>query len=671
MFRTMSPAAKRQARSRIPPLLPEPRVVRPAAGTFTLRDGLPIVLEPGASEADERSARRLAEAVHAACGLSLPVEGHAEADDLGPRIELRRRSGAGRVAQGYTISVSGVRIEAVGGGDSGLRYAVETLAQLVARSGRVPACEIEDTPDFRYRGVMLDVSRGKVPTADALRDVIEICARMKLNVLMLYTEHTFQFRRHPEIGAGASPMDADTVRALDTFAAERHVELVPTLQSLGHMRHVLALDGYRHLAETDRLWTLAPVDPGTYTLLSDLYAEYLPNFRSAFFNANCDEPYDLGRGRSAERSRELGPGGLFLEHVRRIRDLARDHGKRTLVWGDVVHQHPQRIPEIDRDLVLLDWWYEAKGDFERVKRFAENGIEFWVCPGTSSWNCLFPRVANAEQNVAAYADAGRRHGAAGLVNTDWGDHGHYNLQANSWLGYAQGAQQAWSGEYDAKRFDGAFSRLCFGDETGRAARLYRELGAVHDVGSPVFNGSLLQFIFFDDVGSALFCVGGRAAKLRRALAKLERARERISNAPEAFVGDPHAHDELLYAADASCFAARKGLAALEWLAWRKKPERLGTRERRKLAKTLQRLAGEQAGLGRRLRRLWLARSGPGGFEVVAARLAGSVKSLRAAARRLEQGRPPAEAPPEAFDFMTGYRALTEQVARSGPILPDA
>jgi hypothetical protein len=292
-----------------------------------------------------------------------------------------------------------------------------------------------------------------------------------------------------------------------------------------------------------------------------------------------------------------------------------------------------------------------------------------VCPGTSSWNCLFPRVENAERNVTRYAEAGRRHGASGLLNTDWGDHGHYNLQANSWLGYAFGAQQAWSGEASPKEFDAAFSRLLFGDASGGAARLYRELGAIHDVGAPIPNGSLLQYCFFDDLGTALFLVAGDAPKLRAALRKLERVRARIARASERFAGEPHSHDELLYAADASCLAARKGLAALEWLAWRRKPGRLDARGRRALAGRLRGLASEQDRLGRRLRRLWLARAGPGGFEVTQGRLSGSVRGLRAAAAALAKGVPPAEAPPERFDFGTAYRALTERIALSGPALP--
>src|SRR5690606_32733052 len=135
----------------------------------------------------------------------------------------------------------------------------------------VPLCSIDDAPDFAKRGIMLDVSRGKVPTLETLCGLVDLCARMKLNVLMLYVEHTFRFRRHPKIGEGASPLDAETLRALDTYAAAQHVELVPNLQSLGHMEHVLKHREYHDLAETEARWTLACAEPGTYRLLADLY----------------------------------------------------------------------------------------------------------------------------------------------------------------------------------------------------------------------------------------------------------------------------------------------------------------------------------------------------------------------------------------------------------------
>jgi hypothetical protein len=483
---------------------------------------------------------------------------------------------------------------------------------------------------------------------------------------MLYVEHTFRFRRHPEIGADASPLTAQEIRDLDAYAAARHVQLVPSLQSLGHMDHVLELPRYQHLAETPRRWTLSPAEPESYALLRDLYDEYLPNFRSRLFNANCDESFDLGLGKSRERSEQLGPGGVFLEHVRRIRQLAAEHGKRTMIWADMVHAHPQRMGEIPRDVVLLDWWYEAECDYDRVARLAAEGLEFWVCPGTSSWNCLFPRIENAERNVEGWAGAARRHGAGGLLVTDWGDFGHYNLQGLSWFGYAWAAEQAWGGRADRRVFDRAFSARVFGDASGEVARLYRELGGLHAAGFPVFNGSPLQFLFFDDLDVGYFCEGVQAPVLRRTLRGLSRARDRVERALPRLSREALAWEELRYAADASIFAALKGIAGSEYVAWRRRPGRLDARGRRRLGRELAALAQRQLELGRELRRLWLARSRPSNLELTERRLAGSARSLRRAAAALAAGRPPAP-PPEhpGFDVGNLMRAVTRSFATSG------
>ncbi len=651
---------KRQGEGGLPPLLPAPRRAERRAGRFRLRDGMPIVLGSEAGDDEARSAFALRDALRASSGCTLAVETHARRSDLGERIELACEGAAG---EAYRVRVDAEAAHLVGAGPAGLRYAAETLAQLADARGSVPACEIEDAPDFPLRGVMLDVSRGKVPTLDTLRGLVDLCVRLKLNVLMLYVEHVFRFRRHPQIGADASPLTAGDLRELDAYAAERHVQLVPSLQSLGHMDHVLEIPAYEPLAEGPRRWTLSPAEPGSYELLADLYDEYLPNFRSRLFNANCDEPFDLGSGKSAARHQELGPGGVYLEHVRRVRDLAGSHGKRTLIWGDVVHAHPERVPEIDRDLILLDWWYEADCDYDRVKRFREAGLEFWVCPGTSSWNCLFPRVANSLENIRGWAEAGRRHGARGLLVTDWGDFGHYNLLGASSLAYAWAAEQAWGGRAEGDAFDRAFSRVVFADPSGRTARLFRELGDVHDAGYHVANGSVLQFLFFDSLDDAFFVQGAKPAALRRSLRRLERVLERLERAKGDFRHDQLARRELLWAARASHFAARKTLAGLALLGWRRRPKGLDARGRRRLARELAGLAQEQVTLGRELHRLWLARSRPSNFELTKRRLDKSVRSLRAGARSLERGRPrPPPSDHPGYGMMDVHRALLRSLA---------
>ena len=652
------PRAGRDAE--LPPLLPAPRRAARLAGRLRLRDDLPIVLAPSANDRDFAAAARLRDAVRESCGALLAIESHARVADLGPRIELHREGGAGE-AHRIAVAPDGARLSATG--PAGLRYAVETLAQLVDPRGFLPACSIEDAPDFPRRGIMLDVSRGKVPTLATLHALVELCARLKLNVLMLYVEHTFRFRRHPEIGAGASPLDAASLRELDAHAAACFVDLIPSLQSLGHMERILSIPRYAPLAETARRWTLSPAEPGSYQLLADLYDEFLGNFRSAWFNANCDEPFDLEQGKSQQRARELGPGGVYLEHVEKVRQLAKHHGKQTMIWGDVVHAHPERIPEIPRELVLLDWWYEAEHTYDRVAKFAEHGIRFWVCPGTSTWNSLFPRLENSALNIARYAAAGRRHGAEGLLVTDWGDFGHYNLLGNSWYGYAWAAQQSWSGDAPENRFDRAFARLLFDDASGETARRVRALGGIHDAGFAPFNGSPLQFLYFDELERGFFVDGAKPARLRRTLRQLDRERARLRAARQRFRREPLTWQEMMLALEASRHAVRKTLAGQRYLAWRRRPARLAAPARRRLAAELQKLAGEQQQLARELRRLWLKRSQPGGFETSQRRLERAIQSLRRAARALARSRPSAPPPPHpGFSVATIFRALAEQVS---------
>jgi hexosaminidase len=68
----------------------------------------------------------------------------------------------------------------------------------------LPCLKIRDWPDFARRGVMLDISRGRVPKLETLLELVGHLADFKINEFQLYTEHTFAYRRtHPSGKAGA------------------------------------------------------------------------------------------------------------------------------------------------------------------------------------------------------------------------------------------------------------------------------------------------------------------------------------------------------------------------------------------------------------------------------------------------------------------------------------
>jgi hypothetical protein len=258
------------------------------------------------------------------------------------------------------------------------------------------------------------------------------------------------------------------------------------------------LPAYQHLDEVGWRWSLTPAREETYALLADLYADFLPQFSSGWLNVDCDETWDLGTGQSQALAAELGKGRLYLRHIQRLRELAGAHGRQVMLWADVLHHYPELVPELAEDVLLLDWAYEAEDHYPTTDALGQSGRPFWVCPGTSSWNTLFPRLDNALRNIRQFVREGLAAGASGMLLTDWGDYGHYAPLSLSWYAYLFGATSAWTGgQTTPEEFDAAFAVQFLGDRASVAAM--RRLGrAVTGPGLGLPNRSNLALGLFED-----------------------------------------------------------------------------------------------------------------------------------------------------------------------------
>ena len=407
-------------------------------------------------------------------------------------------------AEGYRLVVTPERVVIEARDAAGAFYARATLAQLVRLHqsvGRIPAVTIEDAPDFAERGVMLDVSRDKVPTMATLYRLVDELASLKINRLQLYIEHTFAYRAHPVVWAEASPLTGGEIEALDSYCRERFIELVPNQNSFGHMERWLKRPEYVHLAELATpegdYMSLCPIDARAVDFLAGLYDDLLPHFTSRSFNVGCDETVDLGKGRSHDAVERVGRARVYLDFVREIHRLVTARGRRMQFWGDIVFEHPELIPELPKDVLGLLWGYEGDHPFDaQGAQFAASGIEYHVCPGTSAWLSLTGRTANAIANLEAAARSGLAHGASGMLITDWGDFGHWQPLPVSYLGLSYGAAVAWchetNREIDIAR---ALDAHVFRDRASALGGIARDLGNVYrETGTLVKNASVLALL---------------------------------------------------------------------------------------------------------------------------------------------------------------------------------
>lgn len=413
----------------------------------------------------------------------------------------------GLPAQGYHLDITPQGIRILGGDAAGVFYGVATLSQILQQYGaNLPLLSIDDAPQTLVRGVMLDASRDKVPSMDTLYALIDRLAGWKINHLQLYLEHTFAYSNHPEVWAEASPFTGEEIRAIDAFCRERHIELVPNQNSLGHMERWLKHARYAHLAEKPEgfhlPWgpfspptALNPIDPESITLISGLYDELLPHFTSKWLNVGGDEPWELGQGRSKAVAEEIGEGRVYLNYLLKLYEEVTQRGYKMMFWDDIIVKYPELVPELPKDVTAMIWGYEATDPLEaHCVTFDGSGIPFYVCAGTSSWNTFAGRTANMIGNHRNAIENLLKYGGVGYLNTDWGDNGHAQVLPVSFMGFAYGAAVSWG--YPANRdidLAAVVGLFAFEDPTGIMGRIAYDLGNVYDrPGHACFNGHHLH-----------------------------------------------------------------------------------------------------------------------------------------------------------------------------------
>jgi hypothetical protein len=246
----------------------------------------------------------------------------------------------------------------------------------------------------------------------------------------------------------------------------------------------------------------------------------MPHFSSSRVNIGCDETFELGMGRCKDAVAERGRGRVYLEFLLQLLEAVHSKGGEALFWGDVLRSHPELVPELPReDTIALAWHYEAPLDTDaipasllesfsdfgfsqtflegfrgQVPPFADAGLPYWVCPGTSSWNSLVGRLPNARANLLDAAEVGLQRGASGYLITDWGDNGHLQPPSVSFAPLVYGAGVSWCLE-SHRDLDvaGVLDRLIFEDESERLGAAIEMMGAAYGAtGLVSANASPLQ-----------------------------------------------------------------------------------------------------------------------------------------------------------------------------------
>ncbi len=368
----------------------------------------------------------------------------------GTRVTVETKGDSG---EGYTLDLTTHFINIEAEGPAGAFYAVQTLRQIFANGTPVPCLHIEDKPDFPYRGFYHDVTRGRIPTVETIKGLIDQMAYYKLNSLQLYVEHVFDFEQTKDLTPHTGCLTGAELEEIDAYCKENFIDFIPSLSTFGHLYELLEQPQYQHLRvlndfeKVPNFWdsrmlhhTIDPEQEESIALIRSLIDQYAPHFTSDTFNICCDETFDL----TLHKNQEADKGQMYVDFVKKIIDHVKNKDKTVMMWADILLKHPETITQLPEDTVFLNWMYSADPDEEKIKRFAALNRPQIVCPGTTSWSRFIEGIDVEEQNISKMAEYGYKHGALGVLNTNWGDWGNPCSIELALYGLALGAEKSWS-----------------------------------------------------------------------------------------------------------------------------------------------------------------------------------------------------------------------------------
>lgn len=395
--------------------------------------------------------------------------------------------------EAYLLSIEKNRIAILANNSQGAFYGLMSLIQIlqVDDSKRIfiDGCLIVDYPAFPLRGISDDIARGQVSTLDDFKKIIKMIARYKLNVYQPYLEDAIELKSFPDIGLNRSSLTQNEIKELIKYADQYFVEIIPIFQTLGHWENILIEPHYYDLAEFPGAASLDVTNEKTYEFLDKCIAELSQLFPSKYFHAGLDESWDVGYGHSKHITKQLGIAAVHANHYKKVNEIIKKYGKQMMMYGDIIHNHPEIFEMLPKDIIVVDWRYGVNNYEPFVKKYKEYNQPFICSPSVTNYNRIFPHLINSLLNIQLFTQISYEYGSIGFINSNWGDNGGENLRELNWFGYAFGAECAWNPfNADIYNFKSKFFRDFYGISNSTIDALYTILNN--------FGASFTQYDFW-------------------------------------------------------------------------------------------------------------------------------------------------------------------------------
>lgn len=228
------------------------------------------------------------------------------------------------------------------------------------------------------RGIMVDVSRGKVLKIETIKELIVKSMFCGFNYMTIYIEDLLNVNEFDQYGYLRGRYKDDEIKELVQFANNLEYKLIPGIQTLGHLENVLRWDSSDLIKGTD--YVLNTDVQETYDFIEHVIDKVVYLFGTNSINIGMDEAFDLGFWRKNLES--LNQKEIFLNHLSRVTEICKSKNIENIkIWSDMVfsihsntdgdklysNKFNEEISRLDDNVEIIYWNYWTKNSDEYSK----------------------------------------------------------------------------------------------------------------------------------------------------------------------------------------------------------------------------------------------------------------------------------------------------------------
>ena len=371
------------------------------------------------------------------------------------------------------------------------------------------------TQKFQTNGLMIDCSRNGVMKNDKVKEMILICSLMGHNRMLIYTEDTFKLEKYPYFGYLRGAYSKEDIKEFVEFGESFGVELVPCIQTLGHMRQALKWAPMDYLRDGPD--TLLVDSPAVYEFIEDMIIFARKCFKSKFIHIGLDESIEMGLNRHIFLYGYQDRTEMFVRHLIKVKDICKKYGFDSMIWSDMLFRLNNQKQEYyggysltkkmldilpkDVQLVYWDYYHKDTKDYLKMLKFhKETGNKIAFASGAWRWVGFAPSIKNSIEYTKSALEACVLENIKDTFVSAWGDDGNEcsfftvipTLATSSVMNY---------GDYNPHSVNSLVKAIS-GDETEDFVLLDLPNFVGKSDFSPFYNPS--KYLFYQDIMLGMF-----------------------------------------------------------------------------------------------------------------------------------------------------------------------